>query len=165
MTNEIKWHPFPEERPPKEGQYLITNTAGQVFPDVYMKITHLPSSTPTWLTETGSPVLAWAEFPKPYEKPAELPPEFRAPYTAHKASCARVSPANGTIMLRLEFSDGHTAADAYISAEAAYQLIADMLETLNKDLPPRSVVVSSTSLTEHIGLMARRISYAHKEHK
>lgn len=55
--NRVKWHPYPKEKPPKEGLYLITLKFGNTK-DVSMG----------YLTKDiySNTLTAWAEIPEPY---------------------------------------------------------------------------------------------------
>lgn len=55
----VKWHPYPEEKPPKEGLYLITLKFGNTK-DVSMG----------YLTKdmNSNNLIAWAEIPEPYKE-------------------------------------------------------------------------------------------------
>ena len=55
--NKVKWHPYPQEKPPKEGLYLITLKFGNTK-DVSMG----------YLTKDiySNTLIAWAEKPEPY---------------------------------------------------------------------------------------------------
>lgn len=54
----VKWHPYPEEKPPKEGLYLIT-----------LKFGNTKDVSLGYLTKGiySNTLTAWAELPKPYE--------------------------------------------------------------------------------------------------
>lgn len=55
----IEWHPYPDEKPPKDGLYLITLKFGNTK-DVSMG----------YLTKdiNSNSLMAWAKLPKPYEE-------------------------------------------------------------------------------------------------
>ena len=55
--NKVKWHPYTEEKPPKERLYLITLKFGNTK-DVSMG----------YLTKDiySNTLIAWAEIPEPY---------------------------------------------------------------------------------------------------
>lgn len=57
--NRVKWHPYPKEKPPKEGLYLITLKFGNTK-DVSMG----------YLTKDiySNTLIAWAEIPEPYKE-------------------------------------------------------------------------------------------------
>ena len=54
----IKWNPYPQEKPPKEGLYLIT-----------LKFGNTKEVSMGYLTKDiySNTLTAWAELPKPYE--------------------------------------------------------------------------------------------------
>lgn len=56
---KIVWHPYPKEKPPKEGLYLITLKFGNTK-DVSMG----------YLTKdmNSNNLIAWAEIPEPYKE-------------------------------------------------------------------------------------------------
>lgn len=58
--NKVKWHPYPQEKPLKEGRYLVTFK--HIFRN-FVVIRSYPNSD--WDKEV---VIAWAELPKPYDK-------------------------------------------------------------------------------------------------
>lgn len=58
--NKVKWHPYPQEKPLKEGRYLVTFK--HIFRN-FVIIRSYPNSD--WDKEV---VIAWAELPKPYDK-------------------------------------------------------------------------------------------------
>ena len=55
---EIKWHPYPQEKPPKDGLFLITHNFGN-RKEVAM----------AYLTKdiNSNNLIAWAKLPKCYE--------------------------------------------------------------------------------------------------
>ena len=57
--SKIEWHPYPKEKPPKEGLYLITLKFGNTK-DVSMG----------YLTKDiySNTLTAWAEIPEPYKE-------------------------------------------------------------------------------------------------
>ena len=57
--NRVKWHPYPEEKPPKDGLYLITLKFGN---KKEVAIAYLTKDT------NSNNLIAWAEIPKPYEE-------------------------------------------------------------------------------------------------
>lgn len=59
MTETITWHPYPQEKPPKAGYYLITSKVKEVEIDAW--------SGDYWNYFPSSFVIAWAELPKAYE--------------------------------------------------------------------------------------------------
>ena len=58
--NKVKWNPYPQEKPLKEGRYLVTFK--HIFRN-FVVIRSYPNSD--WDKEV---VIAWAELPKPYDK-------------------------------------------------------------------------------------------------
>lgn len=54
----IKWHPYPQEKPPKDGLFLITH-----------KFRNKKEVAMAYLTKdiNSNNLIAWAELPKPYE--------------------------------------------------------------------------------------------------
>jgi len=53
-----RWHKYPEEKPHKEGSYLIsTNT--EVYIDTWWD---------NYWVDTDEPVIAWMELPEPYKE-------------------------------------------------------------------------------------------------
>ena len=56
---EIEWHPYPKEKPPKDGLFLITHKFGN---KKEVAIAYLTKDT------NSSNLIAWAEIPKPYEE-------------------------------------------------------------------------------------------------
>lgn len=58
--NKVKWNPYPQEKPLKEGRYLVT--LKHIFRN-FVVIRSYPNSD--WDKEV---VIAWAELPKPYDK-------------------------------------------------------------------------------------------------
>ncbi len=70
--NTTKWHPLPQEKPEKEGFYLVTSkneTTGAVTIDLNHWGFHTPGGEPDFFPHKGYSILAWAEQPKPYEPP------------------------------------------------------------------------------------------------
>lgn len=63
--NKVKWHPYPEEKPKKEGNYLTTvgllreNYINMDFYYITEKREYFAYSNPL--------VIAWAEMPEPYK--------------------------------------------------------------------------------------------------
>lgn len=60
--NKVKWHPYPEEKPIFDDDYLIT-----------VKYKHLPNrvyicSGVNGLFNIKPDVIAWAELPEPYKE-------------------------------------------------------------------------------------------------
>jgi hypothetical protein len=66
---EIKWNPYPETKPKKEGRYLITveDDGTYVVSDEFSTDRH-----EEWLDCFDGDVTAWAELPEPYERPIRL---------------------------------------------------------------------------------------------
>lgn len=66
MTTTITWHPYPQDNPPKRGQYICT----AIDPNDGTPYT---IASGWWKTDDGSydwsvvGVTAWAELPKPYK--------------------------------------------------------------------------------------------------
>ena len=56
---KILWHKYPEEKPPKDGLFLITHKFGN---KKEVAIAYLTKDT------NSNNLIAWAEIPKPYEE-------------------------------------------------------------------------------------------------
>mgnify|MGYP000301432249 CR=1 FL=1 len=75
--SKAKWHPFPREKPDKEGFYLVTiknNSTGTVTIDLNFWGVHSfwsqnGKTEPGFLSFNGFSILAWMELPEPYEPP------------------------------------------------------------------------------------------------
>ena len=61
-NTEIEWHPYPDEKPSKDGLYLIT-----------LKFGNTKEVSMGYLTKDiySNTLIAWAEIPKPYEGETE----------------------------------------------------------------------------------------------
>ena len=61
--NKVIWHPYPQEKPIKSGQYLVT------VEDTYNVIDFADylSYDKQFLNEIDEYVIAWAELPEPYK--------------------------------------------------------------------------------------------------
>lgn len=74
---KANWHPFPQEKPDKEGFYLVTiknNSTGNLTIDLNFWGVHSfwsqnGKTEPGFLSFNGFSILAWTELPKPYEPP------------------------------------------------------------------------------------------------
>ena len=60
--NKVKWHPYPQERPVEDNDYLIT-----------VKYSRRARKVTTWDSVNGyfyieGNVTAWAELPEPYKE-------------------------------------------------------------------------------------------------
>ena len=60
--NKVKWHPYPQERPIEDNDYLIT-----------VKYSRRAKKVMKWDSFNGyfniyGDVIAWAEMPEPYEE-------------------------------------------------------------------------------------------------
>ena len=56
--NRVKWHPYPQERPKKDGLYLVTHSFGNKREVSMAYVTKDINS---------NNLIAWAEKPKPYK--------------------------------------------------------------------------------------------------
>lgn len=62
---EIKWHPYPQEKPKEEGEYLVTLRVGTRD---YVKVdNYLINKKHSYFMLSDDFITAWAEKPKPYE--------------------------------------------------------------------------------------------------
>ena len=59
QKTEIEWHKYPDEKPPKEGLYLITLKFGN---KKEVAIAYLTKDT------NSNNLIAWAELPEPYKE-------------------------------------------------------------------------------------------------
>lgn len=76
---KANWHPFPQEKPDKEGFYLVTiknNSTGTVTIDLnfwgvhsFFSESEKPDPEPGFLSFNGFSILAWTELPEPYAPP------------------------------------------------------------------------------------------------
>lgn len=64
-SNEVVWHPYPEEKPTRRGNYLVTLNVGG---GKKMICTLCSPQTGDFNTDS---VLAWAELPEPYKEEDE----------------------------------------------------------------------------------------------
>lgn len=68
----IPWHPYPEEEPSKEGNYLVTLSDGNIAIDSYVTdwFDGDPKATVfyRWGENDEEDIIAWTELPKPYKK-------------------------------------------------------------------------------------------------
>lgn len=55
--NEVKWHPYPKEKPKREGVYLVTLKDEEVTSDWFNS---------GYFRFYVDDVIAWAELPEPY---------------------------------------------------------------------------------------------------
>lgn len=60
----IEWHPYPQERPPETGSYLVTYASGGTNFRHYNKMSDAEGEFTTYHTI----VIAWANRPKPYNR-------------------------------------------------------------------------------------------------
>lgn len=75
----VKWNPYPKEKPPMCGLYLVTrrnDESGEVAVDfgIYgvpslVLIGDKPRTEPDFSTYKGYTLLAWAHLPEPYRPP------------------------------------------------------------------------------------------------
>ena len=63
MTTEITWHPYPQEKPTENGQYIITG-----FDEIKFVCSTMYHTEFGWSFLKDDMVIAWAELPKAYEK-------------------------------------------------------------------------------------------------
>lgn len=71
----IKWNPYPETKPPKKGDYMITLIDNSYSVDIDEYSEH-----DDWYKQLKCDIIAWAELPQPYEKPVRL--KFKPIHTA-----------------------------------------------------------------------------------
>ena len=56
---EIEWHQYPQEKPPKDGLFLITHKFGN---KKEVAMAYLTKNT------NSNNLIAWANLPKPYDE-------------------------------------------------------------------------------------------------
>ena len=56
------WHPYPEEKPPESGKYIVFTRDGFTIMDYW-------NSRLRWKESSDERVIAWQELPKPFVKP------------------------------------------------------------------------------------------------
>lgn len=62
------WHKWPEEKPPTEGRFLVTEKIGQDKPFVSVLRFEADPRFSSWgILFEKTEILAWAELPEPYE--------------------------------------------------------------------------------------------------
>lgn len=68
---KVDWHPFPKEKPKKDGEYLVTcvGIGGEFVEKLWWqkKLKNFYNGISFWTN-----VIAWAELPKPYKQPKPL---------------------------------------------------------------------------------------------
>lgn len=72
MEQTFKWHPYPLEKPQKNGRYLVTRMRKVDF-DNWNTVT-IKTKTDSWeysYWEFGGLITAWAEIPEPYKEEVE----------------------------------------------------------------------------------------------
>ena len=71
---DLRWHPHPEEKPEKEGEYLVTETSCITKDVLFVAVEYY--SGDNWTDEDYNHkvydisryIRAWMPLPKPYEK-------------------------------------------------------------------------------------------------
>ena len=65
----VKWHPYPKEKPPKTGDYLVTWLSLHTYRFPWVTIREFNAITNKFDYEDGKYyiALAWAEMPEPYQ--------------------------------------------------------------------------------------------------
>ena len=57
--NKVKWHPYPQEQPPKDGLFLVTLKFGN---KKEVEMAYLIKDI------NSKNLIAWAELPRPYKE-------------------------------------------------------------------------------------------------
>ena len=66
-TGQIVWHKWPEEKPPFEGRFLVTEKIGEDKPFVsVLRFETDPRFSSFGILFEKTEILAWAELPEPY---------------------------------------------------------------------------------------------------
>ena len=82
---KVNWHPYPKEKPPKTGDYLVTWLSLHTYRFPWVTIREFNAITNKFDCEDGRYyiALAWAEMPEPY-KPEEPEDNHPDAITARK---------------------------------------------------------------------------------
>ena len=68
MEQTFKWHPYPLEKPQKNGRYFVTRMRKVDF-DIWNIVTIGTKDDSHWVY--GGLITAWAEIPEPYKEGTE----------------------------------------------------------------------------------------------
>lgn len=70
-TQTITWHPYPEEVPPRYGEYLVTASNDLMERTSFIDLWHYCKNDEFqklgYMLPPEAHVLAWAELPRPYK--------------------------------------------------------------------------------------------------
>lgn len=66
---QVKWHPYPEEQPPKHDRYLVTIHSKDDDEEEQVIIAYWDKRR--WLHPSNNLPIAWAELPEPYDPSGE----------------------------------------------------------------------------------------------
>lgn len=67
--NKVIWHPYPEEKPPKKGYYLVSITSKiESYRRIYIEEYRIIGNRYMFSEIFAKDISAWAELPDPYKE-------------------------------------------------------------------------------------------------